>query len=56
MIEFYKDLRQYQAHGTVNIYPILFILIAIQIPYSLLNLHVSKHYFIGSECIAIMFY
>ncbi|VVC27297.1 Piezo non-specific cation channel, R-Ras-binding domain,Piezo domain [Cinara cedri] len=38
MIQFYKDLRRYHAKGTVNMYPIMFILIAIQIPYSLIHL------------------
>ncbi|XP_025423630.1 uncharacterized protein LOC112692997 [Sipha flava] len=35
--EFFKDLRQYQTKGSVNMYPTMLILIVFQIPCSLLN-------------------
>lgn len=47
MTEFYFNLRHYHAHGSVNVYPIMFILIAIQIPCCLLKSQASN---INSTC------
>lgn len=45
MIDFYEDLRKHHANGSINVYPFMFLLIAFQIPCSLLNSRVSKRYF-----------
>jgi len=41
IVEFYKDLRNHHADGTVNVYPAMLILIAVLIPYNILISNVS---------------
>lgn len=45
MIDFYNDLRKHHANGSSNVYPVMFILIFVQIPCNILNSRVSKRYF-----------
>lgn len=40
--EFYQDLRHYHTEGTVNVYPTMFLLIFMFVPFEILNLNVSK--------------
>jgi len=40
--EFYQDLRHYHTEGTVNVYPTMFLLIFMFIPFEVLNLNASK--------------